>query len=146
MAVYRQQPYGNARFEVEIPSVSHTGFLIVQVPDLLVDQTGYREGDGKVLSSTPVAKRPAFSPLVLKRGFHGDLDLYNWWKEAADTPAGGARDLLVKLLSEDASGVVVTWRITGALPVRYGFAPLDAQDGGPLVEVIEAACRDVTMS
>ncbi|HUJ44656.1 MAG TPA: phage tail protein [Opitutaceae bacterium] len=146
MAVFRQQPYGNARFLVEIGGINHAGFWIVQLPDLIIDHGEYREGDANLLQSTPVAKRPRFGPLVLKRGFHGDLDLYNWWKAATAGQSGARRDVIVKLLSEDQSAEVAVWKIAGGLPVRYGFSPLDGQDGSMLVEMIEVACQNVEMS
>src|SRR5664280_2634123 len=81
MAIYRDTPYGNAQFLVEIDNINKPGFLVAQLPDLILDQTEYREGGDVLLQSTPVAKRPHFGTLVLKRGFHGGLDLYNWWKD-----------------------------------------------------------------
>ena len=98
-----------------------------------------------MLQSTPVAKRPRFGTLVLKRGFHGGLDLYTWWTEAATGQPSATRTGSITLLSEDQSASVAVWRIKGALPVRYGFSPLDSQDGGTLIEMIEIACQNVEL-
>jgi len=145
MAVFRGLPYGNARFRVELDGIELTGFLVVQLPDLIIEYAEYREGSDPRLQSTPVAKRPRFGTLVLKRGYHGGLDLYQWWQQAASGQVGARRNGVIKLETEDRSAVAAAWRITGALPVRYAFSPLDAQDGGTLVEMMEIACQDVQL-
>jgi phage tail-like protein len=145
MAIYRDTPYGNAQFLVEIDNINKPGFLVAQLPDLILDQTEYREGGDALLQSTPVAKRPHFGTLVLKRGFHGGLDLYNWWKDAATGQPNAKRNGTITLQTEDRTANVAAWHITGALPVRYGFSPLDGQDGGTLIEMIEIACQNVAM-
>jgi phage tail-like protein len=146
MATFRDTPYGNARFLVEIDKISRPGFLVAQLPDLILDQTEYREGSDSLLQSTPVAKRPRFGTLILKRGFHGALDLYTWWTEAAGGLPSARRNGTIILQNEDQSAVVATWHVTGALPVRYGFSPLDSQDGGTLIEMIEVTCQNVEMA
>ncbi len=145
MAVFRELPYGNARFRVEIDGIDSAGFLVIQLPDLIIEYAEYREGGDPLLQSTPIPKRPRFGTLVLKRGFHGKLDLYQWWQQAATGQAGFRRRGVIKLETEDRSAVVAAWTVTGAMPVRYAFSPLDAQDGGTLVELIEIACQNVQL-
>jgi phage tail-like protein len=145
MAIFRELPYGNARFQVEFDGIDRPGFLVVQLPELILESTEYREGGDAPLPSTPVAKRPRFGTLVLKRGFHGGLDLYNWWKEAVAGLPSARRAGTITLQNEDRSAAVAQWHVSGALPVRYGFSPLDGQDGGTLVEMIEVACQNVQL-
>ena len=146
MAVLRDIPYGNARFEVEIDTIARPGIVVAQLPDLIAEQVDYREGSDALRATTPVVKRPRFGSLILKRGFNGSLDFYQWWRGAADGTDGARRRVAIKLLNDDRSAIVATWQITGALPVRYGFSPLDGEDGGVLVEVIEVACQNVVMA
>jgi phage tail-like protein len=145
MAIFRNVPYGNARFTVEIDGVAQNGFTVVQLPEMSLEQAEYREGGELSLAAQILPNRPRFGTLLLKRGFRGSLDLYQWWKAASMGAADVRRTVRVSLHNEDNSAVVVQWNLIRAFPIRHGFAPLDGQDGGPLIEQVELACASVEM-
>jgi len=145
MAIIRDVPYGNARFTVEIDGIAQTGFAVVQLPEMILESTEYREGSEKTLPPQILPNRPRNGTLLLKRGFRGSLDLYQWWKAASMSAADARRLVVVRLLNEDNTAVVAQWKLSHAFPIRHGFAPLDGLDGGPLIEQVELACPAVEM-
>ena len=44
MAVFRDQPYGNARFVVQIDGLQSQAFAIVHPPEFVADAVEYRDG------------------------------------------------------------------------------------------------------
>jgi len=145
MAVAQDHPYGNAQFRVEIPaSPQAQAFDEVLLPDLLVEAEELREGSDPSRASRKFPGLPRYTNLILRRGFAGTLELYQWWKLAADGDAGVRQTISIHLLSDDRN-VVASWRLSGAFPVRYAFSPLNGLDGSPLVETLEVSCDSVTL-
>ena len=145
MAIFRDRPYGNARFSVEVNDSRLQDVIEVHLPEMAIDLGEIRGGDAIPLSSHKFARRPRLGNLLLKRGFRGSLDWYEWWKQAASGDPDPYRTTIVSLLSEDRSAAVARWKLKDAFPVRYSYSPLDGTDGGIFVEVIEIACQDVEM-
>ena len=145
MAILRNVPYGNARFTVEIDGTAQTGFAVVQLPEMILEHEAFREGGEPALPPQILPSRPHFGTLLLKRGFRGSLDLYQWWKAASTGAADARRLVVVRLHNEDNSAVVAQWTLKHTFPIRHGFAPLDGLDGGPLIEQVELACPSVEM-
>ena len=138
MAVFRNNPYGNSQFSVEIDGVDNLAFEQALLPELGVEVTEYREGSDPTQLSRKLPGRPYFSNLLLRRGFNGSLALYQWWLEASRGEPGARRSLAITLLDEERNPVLrVAFR--NAFPARYTFSPLDAQDGSPWVESLEVA-------
>jgi phage tail-like protein len=123
---------------VEIGGDAPTSFEQVLLPEFTIEVVEYREGSEPVSSSRRMPGRTSFTTLVLRRGFNGSLYLYEWWAAASQGDNSAVRDLTVSLLNED-HDPVATWRFRRAFPARYLVSPLDAQDGGSLVETIELA-------
>ena len=145
MAIFRERPYGNAQFLVELDGVIAPDVLEVHLPELGLEAEEFRTGSDQEVTSQKFPSRPRFGNLVLKRGFRGDLELYNWWKQTVSANPGAKRQLTIHLLSENASGAVCSWRLKGAFPLRYAFSPLDGRDGGILMETMEIAADSVEM-
>jgi len=146
MAVLQDHPYGNAQYIVNIPGFPQAqAFDEVLLPELLVDAEEIREGSDRSRSSRKIPGLLRYTNLVLRRGFVGSLDLYNWWKVTAEGNANARQNVTINLLSEDSTNVAVTWKLTGAFPVRYTFSPLNGLDGSPLIETLEACCDSVAM-
>ena len=91
--------------------------------------------------STPIANR-----LVLRRGATGALDLYEWWNQARRGKAPPRRVVKVKLLAEDHTTVVLTWRFRNVKPLSLAYSPLNALEGSVLMEAIELTFDDVEIS
>ena len=49
------------------------------------------------------------------------------------------RNITVRLLNEDHSAVVLTWKFLRARPASYQFSPLNALDPEVLIESLELA-------
>jgi len=145
MAIAQDHPYGNAQYRVDIPAFPQAqAFDEVLLPELLIEVEEFREGMD--LARTP-RKSPAmirYTDLVLRRGFAGQLDLYQWWTLAASSNPTARQTVVVHLLNENRD-VVVSWRLTNAFPVRYAFSPLNALDGSLLVETLEVSCDSVAL-
>jgi len=140
MAVFREQPYGNAQFVVEIDGLEQRSFTEVHLPVFSDEAVEYRDGNDPDRASHKMPGRPRIGTLVLRRGFRGNLDLYQWWRSATSGESGGRRSVSVQLLDEGATTVVAAWRLRNAWPVEYSVAPLSAQGGQVLIEQVEVAC------
>lgn len=77
--------------------------------------------------------------LVLRRGVTGQLDLYAWWNKARRGKAPQRRTVKVELLGEDFETVMLTWLFRNALPVSLAYSPLNALEGGIVIETLELA-------
>ena len=86
----------------------------------------------------PAATAPE-QTLLLKRGVTGGLDLYAWWNKARRGKAPQRRTVKVELLTEDFETVVMTWLFRNARPVSLAYSPLNALEGGIVVETLELA-------
>lgn len=84
--------------------------------------------------------------LVLKRGVSGSLDLYSWWDKARRGKAPQRRTVKVELLAEDQRTVVLTWRFFDARPLSLAYSPLNALEGGVVIETLELAFDRMEMA
>jgi phage tail-like protein len=141
VAIQRRDPYRNFNFRVVIGGRGRTdgGFSAVRLPtlltrpDVVVDPEGPIGGDGA-------------SHLVLRRGFTGAMDLYDWWMQERGPKRSRGRLVAVDLLDETNTQVAVTWRFTGCRPIGLHYSPLDALATSLITETIELAFDDVEMS
>ncbi len=136
MASTRTEPYSGSHFAVEIDGLPATGFLSVELPRSDTDEVEYREGNepGEAHKLAAVTR---YGRLVLRRGFTGRRDLYDWWSAGRDG-APARRNVGVLLLDEQQS-VVFTWNLLRTFPVGYSVSVLDATSGDPVVETLEVA-------
>ncbi|HEY4956392.1 MAG TPA: phage tail protein, partial [Caldimonas sp.] len=102
--------------------------------------------DGAQASLLAAAGGSIANRLVLRRGATGALDLYAWWDQARRGQAPPRRVVKVKLLDDDHATVLMTWRFRNVRPVSLAYSPLNALDGGILMETIELAFDAVEMS
>ena len=150
MAAPLDRPHGNSNFVVEFGSgasrAGRTGFAeVVFAPFTTPDRVpGRRRGAPAPLPAAP--SDAATQRLVLRRGVTGALDLYAWWDQARRGKAPPRRVMNVKLLAEDRSTVVWTWRFSNVRPVSLSYSPLRGVDGGVLMETIELSFDDVEMA
>ncbi len=90
---------------------------------------------------------PAEGPttLVLRRGFNGTLELYEWWDQTRQSTKPRARTVVVELLNGARGRAVVVWTFRGCRPVKLAYSPLDAQSSAVLVETLELSFEDMQM-
>jgi phage tail-like protein len=146
MAVTRDTPYGGGNFLVGIgdhdPRRAAAGFSDVIFPPFT--HGGPARPDGG--SPTREIDDTQAPRLVLRRASAGDLDLYRWWDEGRRDARPARRTVTVHLLAEDHETVVLTWRFHGARPLSLSYSPLDAVNGGLVIESIELAFDRVEMT
>jgi phage tail-like protein len=141
------RPHANSNFLVDLgsgdPNSFSAGFCEVVFPEFRID--------GPELVATSGAEQAADREnsstrglLILRRGVTGALDLYEWWNKARTGKAPKGRTVTITLLAEDLSHVF-TWRFRQVRPVRLSYSPLNAMDGGVLMESIELAFEAVEM-
>jgi phage tail-like protein len=83
--------------------------------------------------------------LVLRRGFDGSLDLYQWWDKTRKRRPQRGRTVTVHLLHPADHTPVVTWTFSNAQPVALAYSPLQAMHGGLLMETLTLQYGKVTM-
>jgi phage tail-like protein len=139
MAVECDRPYGSFHFRVAIGerAKASRGFSQVVLPDLLTR----RDTPVEILLHTESQRT-----LLLRRGFAGTLELYDWWNKARRSKRTRARTVTVELLDEPCGKPVVTWIFTGCRPVRLIYSALDAQTSGLLFETIELSFDDIAIA
>ena len=138
----RDQPHINANFLVEFGAGKGGGFAEVIFAPFAIpaDAATPASPPGAAVAVAALANR-----LVLRRGATGALDLYDWWNQARRGQAPRRRVVKVKLLAEDHTTVLMTWRFRNVKPVSLAYSPLNALEGGVLMETIELTFDDVEM-
>lgn len=136
MADTRDEPHTGGRFLVAIGEHdgrdAAAGFAEVVFPPF---------GHHRERQPPPDGDGPT---LVLRRGVTGRLDLYTWWDAARRERTPPTRTVTVQLLGHD-HAVVMTWRFLRAWPVTLSYSPLNAMDGGVVMEQVTLAFERVEM-
>lgn len=81
-----------------------------------------------------------YGNLVLKRGLVKGSDLADWCRRAVEDFVFEPRDITVSLLNEE-HDPLVSWRFTGAYPVKWTLSDLKAQENALAVESLELVYR-----
>lgn len=133
MPVMRDTPYGVFNFLVNLGDGSEGavigGFAEVSGLNAEITIAEYRNGNAKV---NYVSKVPAIhkaGDVTLKRGVIGTQNLNEWLEQIRTGDVTAKRNLEVKLLSEDRSDVVVTWKLINAMPIKWTGPTLTAKGG-----------------
>lgn len=135
MAQFRETPYGVFNFLVNLGDGSEGeiqgGFSEVSGLNAEVTVAEYRTGNSKV---NYVKKIPAVhksGDVTLKRGVIGADNIYSWLDQIRGGDVTAKRDVVVKLRSEDptSSTAVVTWKLLGAMPIKWTGPTLTAKGG-----------------
>ncbi len=137
-ATERDRPHLNSNFLVEFSAGKASGFSEVIFAPFTIAV------DDAPQTSLAGAGAPA-NRLLLRRGATGALDLYQWWDQARQGKAPARRVVKVKLLAEDHATVVMSWRFRNVRPLSLCYSPLQAMDGGVLMETLELAFDAVEM-
>lgn len=144
MATARAQPYSNCFFNVDLGTGQPLGFHEVQLPQLSELVVEYREGNDKVSGSHKLPARTQVGTLTLKRGFNGELSLYQWWRQVEQGDSAARRNLVIALLDELLQPVA-QWKLRNAWPSRYYFSPLQGEGRGVLYEIMEVTCETLEL-
>ena len=104
----------------------------------------FRDGTTQENSNLTMPGILRYPHLVLKRTVQkADNDFYAW----INTISGNTverRDITVSLLDATDAPVVV-WKFRNAFPVRLDYSPLESDDSGPMMEILELAHEGMTV-
>ncbi len=141
MAVFREQPYGNFNFLVDVGTGNtesvQAGFSEVVLPEATVEVIEYRNGNDKISAVRKIPGRVQYGNVILKRGMIGTLDLYEWWDQVRTGAGNYRRAVTIQLLNEDRSSTVLVWKLINAWPMRYTLGSLVAPGNDVAIESIE---------
>jgi phage tail-like protein len=144
MAVYRDRPYTNFNFLVQLGTGDEQGpeggFEEVILPEMWMDVIEYRNGNERENNVRKLNGLDHVGNVILKRGVIGSLSLYQWYNEVRNGQTT-LRTVVIQLLSEDHTSVVMTWRLLRARPVRLKWGPLNGRGKDVVFEYVELACE-----
>jgi phage tail-like protein len=148
MAVARERPYAQHQFLVDLgdgtTEGADAGFAEVDALSQWVDVIEYRNGNERENSVRKLVGLNHVGNLTLRRGLMGSLRLYQWINEVRNGN-GGLRTVTLHLQNEDLSGIVTTWKLIRARPVRYTTGPLKARGCDVAVEELVLAFERLEM-
>ena len=134
MATLRETPYSAFNFLVELDGQgkeAQAGFSEVSGLNAEVTIAEYRAGNAKVNYVSKVPGIHKAGDVTLKRGVIGAQNLYDWLEKCRTGKINEAkRNLVINLLSEDREGPVVSWKLMGAMPIKWTGPTLTAKGGG----------------
>lgn len=134
MAVFRETPYSAFNYQVELEPGQgdqvDAGFSDVSGLNAEVTIAEYRNGNSKVNHVTKIPGIHKAGDVTLKRGIIGAQNLWEWLDEVRQGKLSGKRNVTIKLLNEDRSDTVVTWRLKNAMPIKWTGPTLTGKGGG----------------
>ena len=135
MAIFRETPYSAFNFLVDLEpgqgSEVRAGFSEVSGLNAEVTVAEYRAGNDRTNYVRKVPGIHKAGDVTLKRGVIGAQNLYEWLEKGRTGKISEAkRDIVVKLQSEDRADVVVSWKLRGAMPIKWTGPTLTAKGGG----------------
>jgi phage tail-like protein len=149
MATFRDRPYGQFNFRVEIDGVGDGaeiagGFQEVSGLGLEITVAEYRNGNEATNLARKITTMSKVPDVTLKRGVIGALDLYRWLDDVRNG-VRGARTVTIQLQNEDRSDIVLTWKLHGAFPIRHFCGPLNAKSTDVAIEELTLAVERVEL-
>ncbi len=146
MATFRDHPYGQFVFQVDFgagdPDSVDSGFEEVGPIAASIDTIEYRAGNDKANSVHKVAGLHRVHDVTLKRGVIGSTTLFTWFR-AGTLGRADRRDVTIRLLNEDRTDVVFTWRLIRAWPVKYVVPSLSATSSDVAIEELVLTCEAI---
>lgn len=128
--IQRDTPYGAFNFQVDLGDGVAAGFS--DVSGLVTEMTvaEYRNGND---AENHVRKIPGVhkaGDVTLKRGLIGSDQLFTWIKSTRTEGYKAKRTVVIHLMDEAREGPVSTWRLQGAMPLKYTGPTLAGKGGG----------------
>jgi phage tail-like protein len=141
MALPRDLPYPGMNFLLDLgtgdSNTTNSGIIQAMLPEARIDVIEYRNGNDKATNPRQLQALTRYTPLVLRRGFIGTLDWYEWWNQVRNGDVTAKRNVSVTLMTEDRSASVMTWKFQKAWPTYWHVAPFDALHADTLIETME---------
>jgi len=104
----------------------------------------FRDGASPENSNLAMPGLLRYPHLVLKRTVQKSDNEFYSWINTAQLNTVDRRDITVSLL--DASNTpVVVWKFRNAFPIKLEYSPLESDDSGPMMEILEIAHEGMTV-
>jgi phage tail-like protein len=146
VATVRDDPYGRFVFQVDFgtgdPDSVDGGFEEVGPITASIDVIEYRAGNDKVSTVRKLPGLHRVHDVTLKRGVTGSTTLFAWFR-AGTLGQPDRRNVTIRLLNEDRTDVVFTWRLVRAWPVKYVAAALSATSSDVAIEELVLTCEGI---
>jgi phage tail-like protein len=120
-------------FAVSIEGKVLSAFREVTGLDVEIEVVDFSDGTGGTLRKVP--GRPKYSNIVLKRGFTGDMQLYNWFTEFAETPTQRWAGEVVMM--DQKHNEVARWNFVNAWPTKVTGPQLNRINNDAPIESLE---------
>jgi len=149
MATARERPYVQFNYLVDLgdgnADGADAGFMDVSPIGMEVAVVEYRNGNSKenqVIKLTGLAR---VADVTLRRGVIGSLKLYQWLDQIRNGDQNALRTVTVRLMSEDHSSVVQTWKLLRARIVKHTSGPFNAKANEVAIEEMVLAYERLEM-
>jgi phage tail-like protein len=128
--IQRDTPYGAFNFQVDLGDGVAGGFS--DVSGLVTEMTvaEYRNGNDAENHVRKVPGVHKVGDVTLKRGLVGSDNLFSWIKATRTDGFKAKRTVVIHMLDESRNGPVATWRLQGAMPLKYTGPTLAGKGGG----------------
>jgi len=149
MAVLRDRPYVQFNFLVDLGTGNtegpQAGFQELSGVGMEVTISEYRPGNSRENSVMKITGLNKASDVTLKRGVIGSLDLYNWLDQIRNGDQSALRTVTIKLMSEDHTNVVQTWKLLRARIIKHTSGPFNAKGTDVAMEELVLAYERLEM-
>jgi len=150
MATPRDYPYSQFNFRVSWDGLNETtvnaGFQEVSGLGLEMTVAEYRAGNWSENSSRKVNTTYKVPDVTCKRGVLGALDLYEWLDEVRNGTQGQLKTVTIKLMSEDRTTAVLTWKLLRARPMKYTGPSLNGKGTDLAIEELVLSSERIELS
>lgn len=134
MAVQRNDPYVAFNYLIEIGGIRVGGFNEVSGLDAEIEPVDYRNGDEDfVARKLPGIKK--FPNIVLKRGIIGDIDAFDWFRQAATGSVDRREGAII--LRDERRNEVMRWKFVRGWACKYTGPSLKGDSSAVAIESIE---------
>jgi phage tail-like protein len=149
MATARERPYVQFNFLVDLgdgnADGADAGFMDVSPIGMEVAVVEYRNGNSKENQVIKLTGLAGVADVTLRRGVIGSLKLYQWLDQIRNGDQNALRTVTVRLMSEDHSSVVQTWKLLRARIVKHTSGPFNAKANEVAIEEMVLAYERLEM-
>lgn len=143
MAVLRDRPYAGFNFLVDLGTGDtdgpEAGFQECSAISTSVDVVEYRNGNDKENDPRKLTGLARVSDVTLRRGIIGSLALYQWLDQVRNGDPTAMRTVVIRLMNEDHTAAVMSWKLLRARIVKHTSGPLNAMGTDVAMEEITLA-------